>query len=115
MKSKKPTIYPSQFIQELVKFNDWETNKIIDLNIRRFRKLIEETRSEYEFDFDYFELAHYAKRFHSSSFIIEETEIHLHAKMSDTLLKHLEWYNRIYQSNDDVVSGKIYSIWKEIK
>lgn len=117
MKSKpnKPTIYPSQLIEEFIKFNDWAETNNVSLDPIRFQKLTKEIEETFEVDFDYFDLQHYVGRFNHPFVIIEEEEIHLHSSCKERLLRHLEWYNRMYLSNDEIVTGNIYKIWKELK
>lgn len=112
---KRPSIYPSQFIEDIVKFHDSKDMTPINLDIRKFQHAVEELKSSYDIHFEYIELVNYAKRFNRPFMMIEELEIHLHPKWFKQIQDHLAIYNRMYDLNDEIVSGNISKVLKKIK
>lgn len=111
---KKPSIYPSQFIEDIIRFRDQHDKNPINLNIRKVQQAIDELKSMYEVHFEYLELANYAKRFKRQLIFIDEVEISLHPDGLKKIQEHLAWYNRMYESNE-IINGHISKIWKKIK
>ncbi len=112
---KKPSVYPSQFIEDLIKYHDPNDKDPISLDIRKFQHIIDELKSTYNVPFEYFELVNYVKRFNRPLIIIEEMEIHLNPQWFKKIQEHLECYNRMYKLNEHIVSGQISNVWKKFK
>lgn len=112
---KKPSLYPSQFIENLLKYHDTLDTNPININIRKFQQTIDELKSTYEVHFDYLELVDYAKRFNRPFIMIEELEINLNPSGFEIMKEHLAWYNRMYKLNDKTMSGNVSNIWKKLK
>lgn len=113
--SKRLTIYPSQFIEDLIKFHDENNPDSILLNIKKFQKTVDELKAKYEIPFEYMELVNYAKRFNRRFIIVEEMEIHIQHSGFEKLRQHLAWYNKMYKSNECIVNGYISNTWKKLK
>lgn len=99
---ERNNIEPSQLIEVIISTNNWLKTPEIVVTMQKFNELTMALAPNINIDFCYPELLQFIRGLNKNLTIIsDEPEIHIHKAVSDMLIRHLKWYNKIYSDSDE--------------